>query len=87
MQAVGEYVCCRSVKVNQQTYGDIIIPDMAKQGVYQAEVLSVGSKVPSNIAPGDKVLLPTIGVDAIKHSDKDYKFVKHHDILGHWEPE
>ncbi len=62
-------VIVKPIEAEEETYGNIIVPDMGKETNTFGEVVSVGDgnftltgdKIPTQLNVGDRVVLPTQG--------------------------
>ncbi|HMP73160.1 MAG TPA: co-chaperone GroES [Kiritimatiellia bacterium] len=90
IQPLGDRVLVEPEKESEVKKGGIIIPDSAKEKPQHGKVIAVGTgkldengkKIPFDVKPGDKVLMPKYGGTEIKLDDKDYQILRQDDILA-----
>ena len=90
IQPLGDRVLVEPLKEGEQKKGGIIIPDSAKEKPTEGKVIAIGTgklddsgkKIPFNVKPGDKVLMPKYGGTEVKFDGHDYQIMREEDILG-----
>ena len=90
IQPLSDRVLVEPAKEEEVKKGGIIIPDTAKEKPTTGKVIAIGTgkidekgnKVPFNVKPGDKVLMPKYGGTEIKLDGKEYQIMREEDILG-----
>lgn len=90
IQPLGDRVLVEPEKESEVKKGGIIIPDSAKEKPQHGKVIAVGTgkldengkKIPFDVKPGDKVLMPKYGGTEIKLDDKEYQILRQDDILA-----
>lgn len=83
-------VLVKPIDEGEQTYGNIVIPDMGKEKPEMGEVVSVGPGRMSefgtflnvNAKVGNVVLIPKIGTLRIDFEGQEYYIVQDKEILG-----
>lgn len=83
-------VLVKPIDEGEQTYGNIVIPDMGKEKPEMGEVVSVGPGRMSefgtflnvNAKVGSVVLIPKIGTLRIDFEGQEYYIVQDKEILG-----
>ena len=84
------YIVIKPVEETEQTYGNIIIPDLGKERPELGEVVATSAtynfnsdkKVPSALNVGDKVLIPKMGSVRITVESEEYFICKEQDIYS-----
>jgi len=69
LEPLNGYIVIKPIEETEQTYGNIIIPDLGKERPELGEVVATSAtynfnsdkKVPSALNVGDKVLIPKMG--------------------------
>jgi len=90
---INGHVVIKPIEEQEQTYGNIVIPDMGKERPEIGEVVSTSSTynwnqdkiVPSNLTPGQKVLIPKMGSVKLTVDGEDYYVTKETEILAVYE--
>jgi len=90
IRPLGDRVLVEPKKEGDVTKGGIIIPDTAKEKPQEGKVIAIGTgklddngkKIPFNVKPGDKVLMPKYGGTEVKIDDREYQIVREDDLLG-----
>nr|ASN63826.1 co-chaperonin GroES [uncultured virus] len=90
LNPVNGNVILRPIENEEETIGNIIIPDMGQELPDIGEVVAVsniynfhtGEYIPSFIKKGMKVLLPKIGAQRIKIDNQDYWITNQTSILS-----
>ncbi len=80
----------KAVENDQQTYGNIVLPDIGKEKPELAEVVEVSDTynwhanqaVKSNFSVGEKVLIPKVGAIKVTFDGEDYLICKETEILA-----
>lgn len=84
------YVVLRPIEEEEQTYGNIVIPDLGKERPELGEVVATSPLynynsdkfVESNLTVGDKVLIPKMGSVRITVEGEEYFICKEQDIYS-----
>jgi chaperonin GroES len=87
------HVVLRPIEEQEQTYGNIVIPDMGKEKPEIGEVIAVsdtynwntGDYYRTKLTPGQKVLIPKMGSMKISVDGEDYFITKETEILAIYE--
>ena len=66
IQPLNGFIILKPIEEQEQTYGNIVLPDLGKERPEMGEVVAVsdtfnwhtGKNVASNLTPGQKVLIP-----------------------------
>lgn len=90
LQPMNGYVAIRPIEEEEQTYGNIVIPDLGKERPELGEVIAVSPTynynsdtwVRSQLIPGDKVLIPKLGSVRITLEGEEYFICKEQDIYS-----
>ena len=80
----------RPIETEEETYGNIVIPDLGKERPELGEVVAVSGTynynsdklVPSNLEVGDKVLIPKLGSLRITVEGDEYFICKEQDVYA-----
>jgi chaperonin GroES len=86
-------VIIKPIEEQEQTYGNIVIPDMGKERPEIGEVIAVsptfnwntGKDIDSKLTPGQKVLIPKMGSVKLSVDGEDYFITKETEILAVYE--
>jgi len=84
------FTILKPVEEQEQTYGNIVIPDLGKERPEMGEVIAVsqtynwhrGEYVDSQFQVGQKVLIPKMGTMKISVGGEDYFITKDTEILS-----
>jgi len=87
---INGYVVLKPVEEAEQTFGNIVIPDLGKERPEMGKVVESSStynyhtdnEVESCLKPGDIVLIPKLGSQRIVIEGEDYYICKETDILA-----
>jgi chaperonin GroES len=87
------HVILKPIEEQEQTYGNIVIPDMGKERPEIGEVVEVSSTYNWNkgdwkqteLKVGQKVLVPKLGASKITVDGEDYYITKESEILAIYE--
>ena len=89
---VALYNACivKPIEAEEETYGNIIVPDMGKDTNTFGEVISVGDgnftltgdKIPTQLKVGDRVVLPTQGFTKLPFNGEEYYVGPENNILA-----
>jgi len=90
LQAMNGNVILKPIESQEETFGNIIIPDLGKERPEMAEVVATsptynwhkGESVESALKPGMKVLIPKMGGMKITIDGEDYFIAKETEILS-----
>lgn len=83
-------VVLKKIEEQEQTYGNIVLPDMGKERPELCEVVEVsdtynwhtGDYYLSHLEPGDRVLIPKMGSLSVTMDGCDYILIKETEILS-----
>lgn len=83
-------IILKPIETQEETFGNIIIPDLGKERPEMAEVVetsktynwTTGEYVNTQLTVGDKVLIPKLGGMKITIEGEDYFICKETDILS-----
>ncbi len=83
-------IVLKAVEAEQTTASGLVIPDTAKEKPQEGEVIAVGpgrvndagTRIPLDVAVGDKVLFSKYGGTEIKHGGEEYLILSARDILA-----
>jgi len=84
------YLVLKPIEEEEQTVGNIIIPDLGKERPELGEVIATSKVynynsdkyVDSSLVVGDKVLIPKMGSVSITVEGEDYFIVKEQDVYS-----
>lgn len=87
------HVVIRPIEEEEQTYGNIVVPDMGKEKPEIGEVIEssdtynwhTGELYKTKLKSGDKVLIPKMGSMKLTVDGEDYYITKETEILGIYE--
>ena len=87
------HIIIKPIEEEEQTYGNIVIPDMGKEKPEIGVVISVsntynwhtGDYYKSKIEPGNKVLIPKMGSMKFTIDGEEYFITKETEILAVYE--
>ena len=90
LQPLNGYIILRPIEEEEQTYGNIVIPDLGKERPELGEVVAVSETynyhsdqfVKSHLQVGDKVLIPKMGSVRITVEGEEYFICKEQDIYS-----
>jgi chaperonin GroES len=90
LQPMNGNVILKPIDSQEETFGNIIIPDLGKERPEIGEVAAVSDTFNWNqgvwkqteLKVGDKVLIPKLGAMKISVEGQDYFICKENDILG-----
>ena len=90
LQPMNGNVILKPIESQEETFGNIIIPDLGKERPEMAEVVAAsptynwhnGDHVKSQLEPGMKVLIPKMGAMKITIEGEDYFICKETEILS-----
>lgn len=83
-------IVLKKLEEEEQTYGQIVIPDMGKEKPEIGIVVETsdtynwnqGSYYKSKVKVGDKVVIPKMGSMVVSHENEDYILIKETEILA-----
>lgn len=87
---LGERVIIMPIEQESQTKGGIFLPDTAKEKPQEGEVVAVGpgrvsddgSRIPMELAKGDRVIYSKFAGTEYKDGDDEYLILRESDILA-----
>ena len=87
---LGERVVVMPIEQETQTKGGIFLPDTAKEKPQEGEVVAVGpgrvsddgSRIPMELAKGDRVIYSKFAGTEYKEGDDEYLILRESDILA-----
>lgn len=90
LQPLNGYIVIKPLESEEETYGNIVIPDLGKERPELGEVVSVSPTynynsdtwVQSQLKAGDKVLIPKLGSVRITLEGEEYFICKEQDIYS-----
>jgi chaperonin GroES len=93
LEPINGHVLIKPIDEEEQTYGNIVIPDMGKERPEIGLVIAVsdtynwhtGTIYKSKLEPGEKVLIPKMGSMKITVDGEDYFITKETEILAVYE--
>ena len=89
LEALFDAVIVKPFSQEEQSYGNIIVPDMGKEKNEKATVVAVGPGkptitgefIPTILEEGDIVVLPTMGFTKLEHEGEEYYVGPENQIL------
>jgi len=90
IEALFDAVIVRPIESEEQTHGNIIVPDMGNQINEYGEVVSTGSGrytingeiIPNHLKPGDLVVLPTQGFTKLNFKGEEFYVGPENQVLA-----
>ena len=90
LRTLQDRILVERVEEKEQTKGGIIIPDTAKEKPIEGKVISAGkgrvaedgSRLPMEVAVGDRVLFSKYGGTEVKIDGNEYLIMRQDDVLG-----
>ena len=88
IRPLGDRVLVKTIEVQEEVKGGIIIPDSAKEKPTTAEVLALGNgrkdgeTYEFSVKVGDTVIISKYGGTQVKFEDQEYTILREDDILG-----
>lgn len=90
LQPINGYAVLKPVETQEETYGNIVLPDMGKERPEMGEVVATSQVynynsdkfVPSQLAEGDLVLIPKMGTQKIVVEGEEYFIVRETEIFS-----
>ena len=87
---LGERVVIKPIEREAQTRGGIYLPDTAKEKPQEGEVIAVGpgrvtddgTRIPMELAQGDRVIYSKFAGTEYKDGDQEYLILRESDILA-----
>ena len=87
---LGERVVVQPIELEQQTKGGIFLPDTAKEKPQEGRVVAVGpgrvtedgTRIPMELAAGDRVIYSKFAGTEYKDGDEEYLILRESDILA-----
>lgn len=98
LQPSNDRILLKPIEEVEQTYGNIVIPDMGKEKPEMGQVLAIGPGRQSELDPskrifvksckvGDIVLVPKIGTLRIDFEGEEYYIVQDKEVLAVIKPD
>ena len=90
IQPLGDRIVMSPQEEEEQTYGNIVVPDMGKEKPEIGTVLAVGpgristdgTLIPNRIKKGVKVMVPKFGAQVVVIENETYIIASENDVLG-----
>ena len=87
---LGDKIVISPLEEGEQTYGNIIVPDMGKENPEIGTVLAVGEGrvtndgaiIQNQLKVGQKVIVPKFGAQVVVVENETYIIASENDILG-----
>ena len=87
---LGDKIVILSQEEGEQTYGNIVVPDMGKEKPEMGEVLAVGpgristdgTLIPNRLEVGVTVMVPKFGAQVVVVENETYIIAGESDVLG-----
>jgi chaperonin GroES len=89
------FVILKPIEVTEETYGNIILPDLGKERPEMGEIVSISKQynyhsdtfIDSNLKVGEVALIPKLGAQRIVIDGQDYFITRETEILATIEKE
>ena len=90
IEPLGDRIIILPQEEEEQTYGNIVVPDMGKEKPEIGTVLAVGpgristegTLIPNRIKKGVKVMVPKFGAQVVVIENETYIIASENDVLG-----
>ena len=90
LEALFDAVIVKPIEAEEQTFGNIIVPDMGKEKNEFGEVVAVGpgratisgTLIATQLKVGDKVVLPTMGFTKLPFDGEEYYVGPENQVLA-----
>ena len=90
LQPLGERIVVQREESEQTTAGGIVLPDSAKEKPARGTVVAVGdgklledgSRAPSQLSEGDRVLFTSYAGESVEVDDAEYLLMRESDVLA-----
>ena len=90
IEPLGDRVVILPLEEEEQTYGNIVVPDMGKENPEMGTVLAVGEGritpdgaiVKNQLEVGQKVMVPKFGAQVVVVENETYIIASENDVLG-----
>ena len=90
IQPLGERIAIKPMEQEQQTKGGIYLPDTAKEKPQEGEIVAAGpgrvnddgTRMPMELAVGDKVIYSKYAGTEYKDGDDEYLILRESDVLA-----
>jgi len=87
---VGDKIVILPIEEGEQTYGNIVVPDMGKEKPEIGEILAVGpgristngTLIPNILEVGQTVMVPKFGSQVVELNREKYIMASENDVLG-----
>lgn len=89
-QPLGDRIVIKPIEQEEVSKGGLVLPDTARERPQEGEVIAAGpgrlndegSRIPMELAVGDKVLYAKYAGTELKEDDEDYLVLRESDILA-----
>jgi|TARA_R110000796_G_scaffold24051_5_gene68784 chaperonin GroES len=90
LKALFNAVVVKPIESEEETFGNIVVPDLGNEKNQQGEVIAVGPGlttqmghfVPTQVKEGDTVVLPTMGFTKLNFEGEEYHIGPENQILA-----
>ena len=90
LEAIFNSIIVKPQEEEETTYGSIIVPDLGKEKGLVGTIVSVGEGyysatgtfIKTFLKPGQKVILPAMGVSKIEHEGQEYWSCPENQVLA-----
>jgi chaperonin GroES len=90
LKALFNAVVVKPIESEEETFGNIVVPDIGKEKNQQGEVIAVGPGlttqmggfIPTQLKEGDIVVLPTMGFTKLDFEGEEYHIGPENQILA-----
>ena len=87
---VGDKIVILPIEEGEQTYGNIVVPDMGKEKPEIGEILAVGpgristngTLIPNKLKVGQIIIVPKFGAQVVIVENETYVVASENDVLG-----
>jgi chaperonin GroES len=90
LEALYNAIIVKPYEIEEQTYGNIIVPDLGNEKNKLAQVISVGAGyysvtgtwIETQLKEGDIIILPTMGFSKLEYQGEEYWIGPENQVLG-----
>jgi len=81
IRPINAYVLVRPLEAPDKTPGGVYLPDAAKEGQNEGEVIAVAEDATEEVAVGDRVIYKEFAGTEVKMDGEDYVLLPSEDLL------
>jgi chaperonin GroES len=90
LKPIGDKIIVERIEPENKTKGGIVLPDTAKEKPKEGKVIAIGdgklldngSRVPSSVKVGEKIIFSSFAGSEVKIDSKEYLIMNEEDILA-----